>query len=227
MARLTFLGHAAFHLEGLALDALIDPFLTGNDMTHYSPRDFPDVNYIFVTHGHGDHLGDTPEIAKKTGATVVATVEMCSELAKDKIKSHPLQIGGAFTFPFGRVKMTPAWHGSGIQCEKGMLYGGVAGGFLIEVDGHKIYHAGDTGLTVEMGLLADDGVDVALLPIGGNYTMDIDDAVRAVRMIRPRIAVPMHFDTFPVIKASPEEFSSKAAGLAEIRVLKVGESLEI
>ncbi|HQO83032.1 MAG TPA: metal-dependent hydrolase [Synergistales bacterium] len=227
MARLTFLGHAAFHLEGRGLDALIDPFLTGNDMTHYSPGDFPDVNYIFVTHGHGDHLGDTPEIAKKTGATVVATVEMCSELAKAEVKSHPLQIGGAFTFPFGRVKMTPAWHGSGIQHEKGMLYGGVAGGFLIGVDGHKIYHAGDTGLTVEMGLLADDGVDVALLPIGGNYTMDIDDAVRAVRMIKPRIAVPMHFDTFPLIKASPEEFASKASGLAEIRVLKVGESLEI
>ncbi len=227
MARLTFLGHAAFHLEGRGLDALIDPFLTGNDMTHYSPGDFPDVNYIFVTHGHGDHLGDTPEIAKKTGATVVATVEMCSELAKAEVKSHPLQIGGAFTFPFGRVKMTPAWHGSGIQHEKGMLYGGVAGGFLIGVDGHKIYHAGDTGLTVEMGLLADDGVDVALLPIGGNYTMDIDDAVRAVRMVKPRIAVPMHFDTFPVIKASPEEFASKASGLAEIRVLKVGESLEI
>ena len=227
MARLTFLGHAAFHLEGRGLDALIDPFLTGNDMTHYSPGDFPDVNYIFVTHGHGDHLGDTPEIAKKTGATVVATVEMCSELAKAEVKSHPLQIGGAFTFPFGRVKMTPAWHGSGIQHEKGMLYGGVAGGFLIGVDGHKIYHAGDTGLTVEMGLLADDGVDVALLPIGGNYTMDIDDAVRAVRMVKPRIAVPMHFDTFPVIKASPEEFASKASGLAEIKVLKVGESLEI
>jgi L-ascorbate metabolism protein UlaG (beta-lactamase superfamily) len=108
-----------------------------------------------------------------------------------------------------------------------MLYGGVAGGFLIEVDGRKIYHAGDTGLTVEMSLLAEDGVDVALLPIGGNYTMDIEDAVRAVRMIKPKMAVPIHFDTFPVIKASPEEFASKASGLADVRVLKTGDTLEI
>jgi len=125
--------------------------------------------------------------------------------------------------------MTPAWHGSGVQGGEGegMAYGGVAGGFLLEVDGRRIYHAGDTGLTVEMGLLAEDGVDVALLPIGGNYTMDIDDAVRAVRMIKPRVAVPMHYNTFPLIKASPEEFASKASGLAEIRILKPGEILEV
>ncbi|HOC82353.1 MAG: metal-dependent hydrolase [Synergistetes bacterium ADurb.Bin155] len=227
MARLTFLGHAAFRVEGGGLDGLIDPFLTGNSMTPFSPEDFKDVNFIFVTHGHGDHLGDTPAIAKRTGATVVATVEMCDVLKG--VKCHPLQIGGAFTFPFGRVKMTPAWHGSGVQGGEGegMAYGGVAGGFLLEVDGRRIYHAGDTGLTVEMGLLAEDGVDVALLPIGGNYTMDIDDAVRAVRMIKPRVAVPMHYNTFPLIKASPEEFASKASGLAEIRILKPGEILEV
>lgn len=227
MAKLTFLGHAAFRVEGSRIDALVDPFLSGNEMTPFSPDDFPGTNYIFVTHGHGDHLGDTVEIAGKTGATVIATVEMCSDLAPKGVKCHPLQIGGAFSFPFGRVKMTPAWHGSGIQCDKGMLYGGVAGGFLIEVDGRTIYHAGDTGLTVEMSLLAEDGVDVALLPIGGNYTMDIEDAVRAVRMIKPKMAVPIHFDTFPVIKASPEEFASKASGLADVRVLKTGDTLEI
>jgi L-ascorbate metabolism protein UlaG (beta-lactamase superfamily) len=227
MARLTFLGHAAFRVEGVGLDGLIDPFLTGNSMTPFSPEDFKGVNYIFVTHGHGDHLGDTPAIAKRTGATVVTTVEMCGVL--EGVECHPLQIGGAFAFPFGRVKMTPAWHGSGVQGGEGggTVYGGVAGGFLIEVDGRRIYHAGDTGLTVEMGLLAEDGVDVALLPIGGNYTMDIDDAVRAVRMIKPRVAVPMHYNTFPLIKASPDEFAAKASGFAEIKVLKPGESLEV
>ncbi|GAB6281047.1 MAG: metal-dependent hydrolase [Thermovirga sp.] len=227
MARLKFLGHAAFHVEGRGLNALIDPFLSGNDKSPFSPADFPDVNYVFVTHGHGDHLGDAAEIALKSGATVVATVEVCNSLSGSGVRNHPLQIGGAFRFPFGRVKMTPAWHGSGIQSDGGMIYGGVAGGFLIEVDGKRIYHAGDTGLTMEMNLLADESVDVALLPIGGNYTMDIDDAVRALKMIRPKMAVPMHYDTFPVIKASPEEFAQKASGLAPVKILETGESLEV
>ena len=226
MARLKFLGHAAFHIEGNGLKALIDPFLSGNARSPFSPSDFPDVNYVFVTHGHGDHLGDTAEIALKAGATVVATVEICNYLSGSGIRSHPLQIGGAFGFPFGRVKMTPAWHGSGIHSDGGMIYGGVAGGFLIEADGKKIYHAGDTGLTMEMNLLADESVDVALLPIGGNYTMDIDDAVRAVKMIRPKTVVPMHYDTFPVIKVSPGEFAEKISGAASVRILGIGESME-
>lgn len=227
MARLKFLGHAAFHIEGRGLNALIDPYLSGNDLSHFSPSDFPDVNYVFVTHGHGDHLGDTAEIALKAGATVVATVEICNYLSGIGISSHPLQIGGAFVFPFGRVKMTPAWHGSGIHSDGGMVYGGVAGGFLIEADGKRVYHAGDTGLTMEMNLLADESVDVALLPIGGNYTMDIDDAVRAVKMIRPKAVVPMHYDTFPVIKASPREFAEKVSGPVSVRVLGIGESMEV
>ena len=227
MARLKFLGHSAFHIEGRDINALIDPFLSGNDQSPFSPSDFPDVSYIFVTHGHGDHLGDTAEIALKSGATLVATSEVCNKLSERGIRNHPLQIGGAFRFPFGRVKMTPAWHGSGISSETGMICGGVAGGFLIETDGKKIYHAGDTGLTMEMNLLADESVDVALLPIGGNYTMDIDDAVRAVKMIRPKTAVPMHYDTFPVIKASPEEFAEKVSGPVSVRILKIGESLDV
>jgi len=227
MARIRFLGHAAFHIEAAGLNGLIDPFLSGNEQTPFSPSDFEEVNYVFVTHGHGDHLGDVVPIALKTGATVIATVELCNSLSARGVKTHPLQIGGAFRFPFGRVKMTPAWHGSGIQSGEGMLYGGVAGGFLIEADGKRIYHAGDTGLTMEMNLLAEESVDVALLPIGGNYTMDIDDAVRALRMIRPETAVPMHYDTFPVIKASPDEFAEKASGLSFVRVLGAGEAMEI
>lgn len=226
MARIKFLGHAAFHVEGSGLNALIDPFLSGNDRSPFSSSDFPDVNYIFVTHGHGDHLGDAVGIAMRSGATVVATSEICNSLSRSGVRNHPLQIGGAFRFPFGRVKMTPAWHGSGISTDGGMVYGGVAGGFLIEVDGKKIYHAGDTGLTTEMNLLGDEAVDVAMLPIGGNYTMDIDDAVRAVKMIRPKMAVPMHYDTFPLIMASPEEFAKKVSETASVRILGIGESME-
>ncbi|HPD98157.1 MAG TPA: metal-dependent hydrolase [Synergistales bacterium] len=226
MARIRFLGHSAFHIEGEGLNGLVDPWLSGNGMSPFSPDDFPEVNFIFVTHGHGDHLGDAPAIAEKTGAMVVGTVELCAALPEG-VKTHPMQIGGAFRFPFGKVRMTPAWHGSGIMADGVMVYGGVAGGFLIEVDGKRIYHAGDTGLTMEMTLLAADSVDVALLPIGGNYTMDIEDAVRATEMIRPRIVIPMHFDSFPVIKASPERFSSLASGHAEVRVLGAGDSLDI
>ena len=227
MVSIRFLGHAAFAVDGEGLKGLIDPFITGSGVSNVPLSSFYDRNYIFVTHGHGDHIGDTVEIAQKSGATVVSNVEICHYLAKKGVKCHFMQVGGTFTFPFGKVRMTPAWHGSGIQEGDTMLYGGTPGGFLIEVEGKKIYHAGDTGLTYEMKLLEEEKVDVALLPIGGNYTMDIDDAVRAVSFIRPRIVVPMHYNTFEVIKASPEVFAEKVSTLADVKVLAVGETLEI
>ncbi len=225
MAKVRFLGHAAFYIEGEGLKALIDPFLTGNPQASEGADGFTDLNYIFLTHGHADHLGDVVPIAKKTGATVVANFELCNYLSNKGLTCHPMHIGGRYRFPFGRVKLTPAFHGSGIPEGGNMLYGGMPAGFLIEMDGKKLYHAGDTGLTVEMQLLKEDGVQVALLPIGGNFVMDEEDAARAVKMIVPEVVVPMHYDTFDLVKADPELFSEMVGDGVRVAILQPGGEL--
>jgi L-ascorbate metabolism protein UlaG (beta-lactamase superfamily) len=138
-----------------------------------------------------------------------------------------MHVGGRARFPFGRVKLTPAFHGSSMFDGGKLVYSDIPCGFLIEVDGKKIYHPGDTGLSVEMTLLEAEGVDIALLPIGGYYVMDVDDAVRAVGFIKPKRVVPIHYDTFPVIKADPGDFAKKASGLSEVVIMKPGESMSV
>ncbi|MDR1481634.1 MAG: metal-dependent hydrolase [Synergistaceae bacterium] len=225
MGRLQYLGHSAFYLEGSGIRALIDPFLSGNPSASEDPGVRSDLNYIFVSHAHGDHLGDTVAIAERTGATVIATNELATWLGGKGLNAEGMHIGGRSKFPFGRVKLTPAFHGSSVFEGGKMIYSDIPCGFLIEVDGKKIYHAGDTGLTVEMTLLEAEGVEIALLPIGGYYVMDIDDAVRAVGFIKPRRVVPMHYNTFPPIKADPQDFAAKAVNLALVTIMKPGESL--
>ncbi len=227
MAKLCFLGHAAFKVTGKNASILIDPFITGNPSATVKSEDISDVDYILVSHGHGDHLGDAEPIAMRTGATVVANAELCAYLEGKGVACHSMHIGGSYTFPFGRVKMTPALHGSDIQTEDGLVPGGNPCGFLLNIDGVAIYHAGDTGLTMDMQLLASENVKIALLPIGGNYTMDVHDAAKAVGFIRPEIVVPMHYDTFPVISADPIEFIKAVGGKAEVRVVKPGEVFDI
>lgn len=220
--KITYVGHSAFILEEGNFKAIIDPFITGNPMTSFKPEDIADLSHIFVTHGHGDHIGDTEELAKANDVLVISNAEISDYLSEKGLKVHSMHIGGRHSFDFGKVKLTPALHGSAITTEKGKIDGGNPCGFLIEVNGKKVYHLGDTGLTMDMRLVESENIDVALVPIGGNYTMDIDDAIKAVDFIKPKIVIPMHYDTFPVIKADPTEFAKKNK-TCETVILKSGE----
>jgi L-ascorbate metabolism protein UlaG (beta-lactamase superfamily) len=223
MSVIRYMGHSVFHLSATGLEGLIDPFLRGNSQACAGPGDFESLTHIFVTHGHGDHLGDTVEIGQKTGATVVANAEICRFLSGKGLKTRPMYVGGWVSFPFGRVKFVPAVHGSGITEAGVTIYGGVAVGIVIEIGGFRIYHAGDTGLTADMGLLEALKIDLALLPIGGCYVMDIADAQRAVELVRPRKVVPMHYGTFPGIEADPGEFLAALPSWVEGILLSPGE----
>lgn len=230
MAKLTYLGHSAFYIEGKNLRALIDPFLTGNPMASEGADERRELDYIFLTHAHGDHLGDTAAIAARTGAEVITTNELAQYLAGKGLKTIGMHIGGRASFAFGRVKLISAHHGSAIFEDGKMVFSGVPCGFLIEVDGKKIYHAGDTGLSMEMKLLEYEKVDAAILPIGGFYVMDEEDAARAVDFIRPIVAIPIHYDTFPPIKADPMKFQEhidRLGGGTRVEILKPGDTLEV
>ncbi|MDR7871343.1 MAG: metal-dependent hydrolase [Tissierellaceae bacterium] len=223
--KLTNLGHSAFIVEEGSFKAIIDPFISGNSLSKIEPEEIKGLTHVFITHGHGDHIGDAIELAKDNDALVISNAEICGYLSSKGLKTHAMHIGGRHKFDFGIVKLTPALHGSGIPTENGMVYGGNPCGFVIEVNNKKIYHAGDTGLTMDMKLLEMENIDVALLPIGGNFTMDIDDAVIATEFIKPKFVIPMHYDTFPVIKVDPNEFKEKNR-ISDTVILNIGESFE-
>jgi L-ascorbate metabolism protein UlaG (beta-lactamase superfamily) len=227
MVKLTFHGHSCWEIAGDSHRVIVDPFLTGNPLADIKPGDLADLDGIIVTHGHGDHLGDVPEIAKKTGATVVSNNEIANYLAAQGCNAHPMHIGGGREFPFGHVKLTIAHHGS--SGPNGEYLGNPAG-VVLTVDGKKIYHAGDTGLFMDMQLIGDvyGPLDAALLPIGDNFTMGIDDAVKAVEFLRAKVNIPMHYNTFPLVEVDPSEFIRKveAAGGKAVLVAP-GESYDV
>lgn len=189
----TFLGHSTFQVQTGEHQVLIDPFLTGNPQASITAAEL-NPNFILVSHGHGDHIGDTVEIAKRTGAKVIANFEICEWLKAQGISNvHPQHIGGGFQHEFGRVKLTTALHGSMLPDGSN---GGMPAGLLLQLEGATIYHAGDTGLFSDMQLIGEVGLDLAILPIGDNFTMGPEDALRALRFLAPKQVVPCHFDTF-------------------------------
>lgn len=222
--RLRFLGHAAFELKAEQATLLIDPFITDNPVCPVKADDLH-PQYILVTHFHHDHTSDTVSIAKRTGATVITTFEGANELQAQGVNVHPMALGGTHTFPFGKVRVTMAFHGSGVA-------GGHAAGFVIHIGGKRIYHAGDTSLFSDMkllnGVIEEPGIDLALLPIGDNFTMGPSDAAIATEWIQPKVVIPMHWGTFPVLLDKPDPFVSKVekAGKTRAVVLQPGESYE-
>lgn len=194
--RLRWLGHSCLWIESDGIKLLVDPFLTGNPKAVVSAEEV-DPDFICVSHGHGDHVGDTIAIAQRTGATVICNYEISQWLESKNVKAHGMQHGGAFHFPFGRIKLTLAFHGSVLP--DGSNGGNPCGFHWFFKDGSTVYDAADTGLFGDMALIGEEGVDLALLPIGDNYTMGPEDALRAVKLIRPKMVVPIHFGTFGMI----------------------------
>jgi L-ascorbate metabolism protein UlaG (beta-lactamase superfamily) len=225
--RIRWLGHAAMELETAGYHILVDPFFTGNPKAVIS-ADQAKTDFILISHGHGDHVGDSVAIAKRTGATVISNYEISVWLEQQGIsKVHGQQHGGGFNHPFGRVKLTLAFHGSALPDGSN---GGNPCGFLIYLnDGKKIYHAADTGLFGDMRLIGEEGIDLAVLPIGDNYTMGPNDAVRAVKMIQPKKVVPIHYNTWPLIAQDAKAWAAKvrAETSAEAIVLQPGEEMTI
>lgn len=208
LVKATFVGHGCFILEG-SEKIIIDPFITGNPLAVISAEDVS-AGLILVSHGHGDHFGDAVQIAKRTGGTIVGVAELARYCARRGAKSYAMNIGGGHTFGRTRVKLTPAWHGSGFMDGDGPAeYLGNPCGFLIKLDGRTVYHSGDTGLFGDMELIGRlNQIDLALLPIGDNFTMGPEDALEAVRLLKPKVVIPMHYNTWPVIVQDPEIFKT-------------------
>jgi len=225
--RMRWLGHASLLFESDGIHVLIDPFLTDNPNSAEKAKNVP-ANFILVSHGHGDHIGDTIEIAKRTGATVIANYEIAGWLQKQGLKKvHGMQHGGSHGFDFGGVKLTLAFHGS--QLPDGSCGGNPCGFYLTFKDGKRVYDAADTGLFGDMKLIGEEGIDLALLPIGDNFTMGPSDALRALALLKPGRVVPIHYNTFDLIKQDPDKWAHdvRAARLAEPIVMKPGDWLDV
>jgi L-ascorbate metabolism protein UlaG (beta-lactamase superfamily) len=222
----TFLGHGTFLVETNGTRVLIDPFLTGNPAASTTADDVT-ADVIILSHGHGDHVGDAIDVANRTGALVIANHEIVEWLTGQGLtNTHAQHIGGQHAFEWGTLKLTIAHHGS-------MLPDGANGGnpcgLLLKLADGNIYHAADTGLFLDMKLIGEEGIDLAILPIGDNFTMGPDDALRAVKLIEPKRVIPDHYNTWPLIAQDAEAWAERvrAETSAEALVLESGESCEL
>ncbi|RPI33592.1 MAG: metal-dependent hydrolase [Chloroflexota bacterium] len=224
--KFTWHGHAALSLETGGYKILVDPFITNNPAAKISANQI-EADFILVSHGHDDHIADAPQIAKRTGALVISNFEIAGWLSKQGITAHGQHIGGGFKHPFGYLKLTQAVHGS---CLPDGSNGGNPAGFLLTTaDGKKVYLACDTGLFGDMRLIGEEGIDLAALPIGDNFTMGPDDALRAVKLIQPKHVIPIHYNTFDVIAQDAMEWARRvmAETTTQAHVLKPGESFTL
>ncbi|MDE3839898.1 metal-dependent hydrolase [Bacillus methanolicus] len=225
--KVSYHGHSVVKIETNGKTIFIDPFISGNDLTDLKADDVkPDV--IIITHAHGDHVGDTIELAKKNSSLVIANFELATYLSWQGLNTHAMHIGGAYEFDFGKVKLTPAFHGTGIITENNeIIYGGMPAGVLFMAEGKTVYHAGDTALFSDMKLIGErHPIDLAFLPIGDNFTMGPEDAAYAAKLLNAKTVVPIHYNTFPPIKQDPQKFIDLLEGVSG-KVLRAGEAIEL
>ncbi len=224
MVTLSYLGHSCFILSSKQDSLIFDPHINGNPGAGELDPQSIKVDYVLVSHAHADHLGDAVEICQQNNAVLVSTFEvgnLCRSQGVSRI--HTGHIGGRVNFPFGYLRFTPALHGAGVA-------GGLACGFYVNFHRTGIYFAGDTGLFSDMKLLAQlEDINYALLPIGDNYTMGPADAALAVEMLRPRVVIPMHYNTFELICQDPLQFKDQveAQGHARVMVMDPGDQVEL
>ncbi len=225
--KITYLGHASLSIEAHGQVIIIDPYISENPLASHIDVDKLEADYILVTHAHGDHILDVERIAKRTGAKVVSNFEIVNHFAAKGIEGHPMNTGGSWKFDFGTLHMVNALHSSSFPDGS---YGGNPVGFVIETKHHKIYVAGDTALTTDMRLIPEviGTLDLAVLPIGDNFTMGISSAVKAAQYLECRMVLGYHYDTFGYIEIDKEQAYKKFAGKhIDLHLLPIGDSIKL
>jgi L-ascorbate metabolism protein UlaG (beta-lactamase superfamily) len=225
--QITWYGHATLGIKTNGYQLIIDPYFSGNPSSPIK-ADQVQADYILITHGHGDHVGDSVAIAQRTNAEVISNAEIVKWISKQGVKkTHGQHLGGGFQYPFGYLKLTMAIHGSALPDG---TYGGNPAGFLLTTNDHKkIYMAGDTGLFGDMKLIGEEGIDLAVIPIGDNYTMGPEDALRAVKLLQPKHVIPIHFNTWDLIAQDVQAWATKVEDQTncQVQVLKPGDTFTL